>query len=157
MTLAFVENGVITKYPIGLVDVRRKFPNTSFPKSIEGHDFSSFGVETVVDLPQPEYNPETQYLRENPPSSDNGVWVKTWSVVDFTTEELATQQENKKSNVRGQRDSLLQSCDWVATTDTALTAEQQQLWIEYRQALRDVPSQPGFPDNVVWPSKPSNV
>lgn len=157
MALAFIENGAVIQYPIGAVDVRRKFPNTSFPRNIEEADLTAFGVVNVVDLPQPQFNNETQYLQENPPSSDNGVWLKTWSVVNYTTEELAVRQENKKSRVRSQRDSLLQNCDWVATTDTALTAEQQQPWIEYRQALRDVPSQPGFPDDVVWPTKPSNV
>ena len=36
----------------------------------------------------------------------------------------------------------------------ALTAEQQQAWADYRQALLDVPSQDGFPHNVSWPVKP---
>lgn len=36
----------------------------------------------------------------------------------------------------------------------ALTAEQQQAWADYRQALLDIPQQSGFPHNVVWPVKP---
>lgn len=36
----------------------------------------------------------------------------------------------------------------------ALTADQQQAWADYRQALLDVPSQSGFPHDVVWPTKP---
>jgi hypothetical protein len=36
----------------------------------------------------------------------------------------------------------------------ALTAEQQQAWADYRQALLDVPTQDGFPHDVVWPTKP---
>lgn len=36
----------------------------------------------------------------------------------------------------------------------ALTAEQQQAWADYRQALLDVPSQSGFPHDIVWPIKP---
>lgn len=36
----------------------------------------------------------------------------------------------------------------------ALTEEQQQAWADYRQALLDVPEQDGFPNNVVWPTKP---
>jgi hypothetical protein len=34
------------------------------------------------------------------------------------------------------------------------TTEQQQSWINYRQALLDVPQQSGFPDEIVWPQKP---
>lgn len=36
----------------------------------------------------------------------------------------------------------------------SLTAEQQQAWLEYRQALLDIPQQPGFPDNIEWPVQP---
>ena len=36
----------------------------------------------------------------------------------------------------------------------ALTAEQQQAWATYRQALLDVPSQAGFPYDITWPTKP---
>lgn len=36
-----------------------------------------------------------------------------------------------------------------------LTAEQQQVWSDYRQALLDIPQQSGFPHEVVWPVKPT--
>ena len=36
----------------------------------------------------------------------------------------------------------------------ALTAEQQQAWADYRQALLDIPEQAGFPHDVVWPAQP---
>ena len=52
--------------------------------------------------------------------------------------------------VRLQRDSLLSNTDWWATSDRTMTAEQ----IAYRQALRDIPAQSGFPENVTWPTKP---
>lgn len=60
-----------------------------------------------------------------------------------TTEELAY-------NVRTQRDTLLAATDWWASTDLTMTAEQTA----YRQALRDVPLQEGFPDSITWPVKP---
>ena len=53
-------------------------------------------------------------------------------------------------NVRLKRDFLLQDTDWWAVADRNMTQEQ----IDYRQALRDITSQSGFPDNVVWPVKP---
>ena len=34
-----------------------------------------------------------------------------------------------------------------------LSAEQQQAWADYRQALLDVPEQEGFPRNVIWPTR----
>ena len=52
--------------------------------------------------------------------------------------------------VRAERDSKLAETDWMALSDNTLTAE----WATYRQALRDVPDQVGFPENVDWPVKP---
>jgi hypothetical protein len=37
----------------------------------------------------------------------------------------------------------------------SFTAEQKQTWLDYRQALLDIPQQEGFPDNVIWPTKPT--
>ena len=51
--------------------------------------------------------------------------------------------------VRGQRDSLLQESDVYALADR-ITDE----WTAYRQALRDIPAQAGFPASVTWPTKP---
>ena len=63
--------------------------------------------------------------------------------------ESARPTELAKS-VRRERDLLLAETDWWASSDLTMTAEQTA----YRQALRDVPSQEGFPDTVTWPVKP---
>jgi len=52
--------------------------------------------------------------------------------------------------VRSRRDALLEQTDWRALPD----APNRDVWIAYRQELRDVPQQAGFPHNVVWPVKP---
>jgi hypothetical protein len=51
---------------------------------------------------------------------------------------------------RYNRDKLLAETDWWALADRTMT----QAEIDYRQALRDVPAQAGFPENVTWPTKP---
>lgn len=53
--------------------------------------------------------------------------------------------------VRKERDALLAAIDWMANSDVTMTSG----WATYRQALRDVPSQAGFPNTITWPSKPS--
>lgn len=70
------------------------------------------------------------------------------SVPEPTTEEQEMQ-------VRAARNSLLTLCDWTQLPDAPLTDGEKQEWAEYRQALRDVPEQTGFPENVIWPSTPS--
>ena len=57
---------------------------------------------------------------------------------------IATDFERSKRNV------LLAETDWWATSDRTMTAEQAQ----YRQALRDIPDQAGFPTDITWPTKP---
>lgn len=52
--------------------------------------------------------------------------------------------------VRSERDAKLAETDWWASSDLTMSQEQ----IDYRQALRDVTSQAGFPHDVVWPTKP---
>ena len=56
----------------------------------------------------------------------------------------------KASDVRKERDELLTETDWWAVSDRTMT----QAETDYRQALRDVPGQSGFPQNVTWPTKP---
>ena len=53
-------------------------------------------------------------------------------------------------DVRNQRDILLAETDWMALSDVTMS----DAWTTYRQALRDVPAQSGFPASVNWPTKP---
>ena len=53
--------------------------------------------------------------------------------------------------IRAERDQLLAASDWTQVADAPVN---QLVWATYRQALRDVPQQGGFPHNVSWPSKP---
>ena len=57
----------------------------------------------------------------------------------------------QERQVRDERDQLLAASDWTQVADAPVD---QAAWAEYRQALRDVPSQEGFPHSVVWPDKP---
>jgi hypothetical protein len=52
------------------------------------------------------------------------------------------------------RNQLLSQSDWTQLVDVSLTEEQKAAWAEYRQALRDVTKQPGFPESITWPSTP---
>jgi len=57
----------------------------------------------------------------------------------------------KNSDIaRLERNNLLKQTDWWASTDLTMTDAQTA----YRQALRDITAQEGFPDSVVWPIKP---
>lgn len=61
-----------------------------------------------------------------------------------TTEQLAEQARSK-------RDALLRSTDWTQVPDAPVN---QQDWATYRQALRDIALQDGFPESIDWPVAP---
>lgn len=84
---------------------------------------------------------------------DNGV------LREFTAQELEQAQKDNASYplfqasfVRQQRDHLLTASDWTQLPDS--TAD-KAVWITYRQALRDISAQPGFPLEIVWPVPPA--
>lgn len=56
---------------------------------------------------------------------------------------------------RQKRDGLLAASDWTIVNDSPLSPEIQTEWKMYRQALRDITSQSGFPDVIVWPVAPA--
>lgn len=59
----------------------------------------------------------------------------------------------RRSNwIRQERNSLLAATDWTQAADVPQAVKDK--YAMYRQALRDVPQQPGFPDNITWPTKP---
>ena len=63
---------------------------------------------------------------------------------DTRTDEEIAELERKN------RDAMLAETDWSALGDVAMTDEMAA----YRQALRDVPAQAGFPRTIEWPTKP---
>tara|TARA_R100000458_G_C8015123_1_gene77391 strand:- start:8 stop:277 length:270 start_codon:yes stop_codon:yes gene_type:complete len=78
--------------------------------------------------------------------------------VTFTAEEEAAfdaweagSDDRKGEDVRRERNDLLRATDWMSGSDVTMP----DAWKTYRQALRDVPSQGGFPKSVTWPTKPS--
>jgi len=62
--------------------------------------------------------------------------------------------------IRAARDAKLTTCDWTQLTDSPLSAEAKAAWTVYRQALRDITAQEGFPwdgeiSAVPWPAMPA--
>lgn len=81
-------------------------------------------------------------------------------IVPFSEEDILQQErdtiELKTKTIpllfRQQRDQLLAATDWTQLSDVPQAIKDK--YAAYRQALRDVPQQPGFPNNIQWPVKP---
>ena len=105
--------------------LRRAFPDQIFPKLTDE-------VMTMVGI--------TKEEREDV-KTDEQLVVKT--------------DEQLVAEVRRQRDALLRESDFYVMPDYPATEDGLVAVKAYRQALRDIPEQSGFPRNVQWPSLPS--
>ena len=155
MSFAFAHNGVVTEYPIGLIEIQRRFPNTSFPKPLEAADLTSFGVVNVADTDQPAFDAQTQRLEEGTPALVDGTWQQVWNVIELTADELQAIADRNAASVRAVRNQKLSACDWTVLTDSPLTTAKKTEWKTYRTALRDITAAEGFPNSISWPTEPS--
>ena len=73
-------------------------------------------------------------------------------VFDYTTKTWVTDNTLAETSVRAKRGKLLNASDWTQLPDVPL--ETKAAWAVYRQALRDVTEQPGFPADISWPGTP---
>ena len=77
-------------------------------------------------------------------------WVDDVAV-NLTKEELEGVDDREKAEqFRYIRDDLIAETDWWAVADRTMTDAETT----YRQALRDIPAQEGFPTTITWPTKP---
>lgn len=146
-----VTGGVATAY--SLRQLRQDNPNVSFPATLTEEILSAYGIMPVTVIPVPEYDAKTHAVTQDAPANVNGAWIVAWSI-------NALPQAEAEANVRMYRDALLTETDWVVSKAVEQNAQDglgiqvPQVWLNYRQALRDIPSQAGFPYNVTWPTKP---
>lgn len=146
-----VTNGQIDQYPYTVGDLRRDNPNTSFPKVIPDGVLADFGGFPVGYDAAPAYDPMTHRLEHSSvPVLKDGAWMLTKTVVALTAEQIAAREAAKAASIRLERDRKLAETDWMALSDVTMSAEMAT----YRQALRDITAQEGFPHSVNWPTKP---
>lgn len=74
---------------------------------------------------------------------------------DFDSRAWVVDLSQIKNDILGRRDRLLSESDWTDTVSAqARLGDQYSVWQAYRQALRDITSQPGYPINIEWPQRP---
>lgn len=107
-------------------------------------------IQSIVTDEFPSYDPFTEKVEESIVETSTEVRT-TYTVVPLTAEEKPIVEEKLVNLLRRDRELRLLETDFVMFSDTP---EPSQEWLDYRQALRDVPQQPGFPQNIIWPEKP---
>lgn len=81
----------------------------------------------------------------------------TWDNATMQWVDMRTVEDRLRdaaSDVRSERLRRLNACDWIIMQATEASVQIPLAWRQYRQALRDIPLQPSFPFNVVWPVEP---
>jgi hypothetical protein len=140
-----LNNGV--PQPYSIAQLKRDNPNTSFPAVLTDASLKQRGIYKVTILPTPGYDNLTQYLKESDVYEVDGRWQRHY-IVATLPEAQAT------DNVKAERNKRLSESDWVVAKAAEVQNPAPPEWVAYRQLLRDVTAQAGFPFNIVWPVKP---
>lgn len=114
----------------------------NYDSSVESYlELEINGNEYYVDI-------SNQQLVQIPSRPNN------WSNFDFVTKQWVGNESQAIIFITNRRKKILYESDWTQIPNNPLTSEQQTAWATYRQELRDIPSQSGYPFNVVWPTPP---
>ena len=138
-------NGIPAKYTLG--QLRRDNPQTSFPKLIPDDLLASYDVYPYTRPAVPEYDSLSHRLTDGAFEKVDGAWS-----LPYVVEQQP--QEQAERNIRSRRDGLLQDTDWIVIKSYERGENIPAQWELYRQALRDITAQAGFPYSVEWPTKP---
>lgn len=148
-------------------EFRALHPNTSMPQQLSEELLNDFGADVVFEGPQATGGTVYQYSQAQGVEQVNGKWYTKYvlgptfidTVVDGVTT-TALEHENaykaqkdaeQAKNVRATRDAKLAECDWTQVADAPVD---KAVWATYRQSLRDITTQTGFPWTVEWPVAP---
>tara|TARA_S200000501_G_scaffold128727_1_gene121659 strand:- start:597 stop:1061 length:465 start_codon:yes stop_codon:yes gene_type:complete len=150
-----VESGAATREPVPvfLVGVSQEaLADLSWTDPALGVSEAGWWPE---DDQSPELEIDQQYGEETlTVDTENQKVICVKAVVADSDENIAERKANLSIVERAKRDLLLAETDWVVIKSLELGETVSTDMSTYRQALRDVPAQAGFPDTITWPTQP---
>ena len=149
-------------------EFRALHPNTSMPQQLSEELLNEFGADVVFEGPQATGGTVYQYSQRDGVEQLDGKWYTKYilgPVFTDTTDDTgnvtpaadneaaykAAKDADQAKSVRASRDDKLKDCDWTQVADAPVD---KATWATYRQALRNVPTQAGFPWTITWPDAP---
>ena len=124
-----------------------KLSTLEYPRHIGDIEIDPAGMADyalVEWVDQPSFNKDRERCFVGQPIQENGVWKTNWVIQPIPDSEEAVK-------VRADRNQRLKDSDWSRLDDVNVN---KLAWADYRQALRDVPQQTGFPWDIQWPTQP---
>lgn len=138
--------------------------NPKAPRPATQAWLDTFGADPVFEGPQATGGTVYQYSqRDGVEQQSDGNWYTKYvlgPIFADNEEGTAAEQEaaykarrdaEQAANVRNNRNDVIAKTDWTQLPDSPVD---KILWAEYRQALRDIPTQAGFPWTIEWPVEP---
>jgi hypothetical protein len=137
-------------------------PNTSMPQQLTEATINELGGDVVFEGPQASGGTVYQYSQAAGVEQIGGKWYTKYILGPVFTdgETTAAEQEaaykaakdaDQAKSVRATRDAKLAATDWVVIKALEAAAAVPAETATLRQALRDIPSQAGFPWEITWP------
>jgi len=117
-------------------------------ESTEPDRLYALGWRQVKGLPKPTNGSGYEYTHPFTYNTDEDAVYGTWQKTDV----IDRINDAKAKGIREQRDALLDESDFAMLPDAPVANVED--WKTYRQALRDIPQQVGFPTEITWPQKP---
>ena len=114
----------------------------------------ALGADVVFEGPQAQPTRYQVAFRNGVEQQADGKWYTKYSVADMDAEAIAAKDAAQAAAVREDRNKRLADCDWRVIKHLELNENIPGVWEVYRQNLRDVPAQAGFPWEVIWPTEP---
>ena len=138
-------------------DLYYKYPNISFPKPLTSYVIDTYGLEVILQGPQPQTTPPYETVVRQGIEEIKGKWFTKYVIgpIFNNQEEEDSYRLNidtqASKGIRNNRNNLISESDWMGCSDVVMSDE----WREYRQELRDITTKEGFPHSVRWPTEPS--
>ncbi len=131
-------------------EFRAMHQQTSFPPILTAELLSSFDADPVLNGATPQAT-RYQVVARDGVEEVNGQWFTKFVLVDMEDEAKAAVDAQQAASTRAERNRRLSESDWTQVADAPVNRDE---WLAYRQALRDLTAQAGFPFDVTWPEQP---
>ena len=110
----------------------------------------SLGADVVFEGPQAQPTRYQVSFADGVEQVD-GKWYTKYGVNNMDVDAITAKDEEQAKSVRASRTEKLKDSDWTQVADSPVD---QAAWATYRQALRDITAQEGFPWDIEWPEQP---
>lgn len=149
-----IENGAPVGYAVVEENLKALYPG-QLPSIYTPENIApfGFGIYEFSQIPTP---PKYFKLIEGTPIlGENGIYYQNWQFAPMNDSEKVEADNQQATMVRQERYLRMSQCDYTQMPDYPISAEKKAEWQVYRQQLRDISLQAGFPWEVSWPVTPA--